>query len=651
MALVLGLAAAVSQWRRAENSLHLFEIAMIRSEYRLRSARTTRLDLPPARADRVADYQRWLDTQWRPIAKAADEMRAMIRPVDAGDPPTKTPALWPELDGVELEELQRRLDVLRTADAVAAGRSEPADYSAADIVLMSRSVPARGLAEFALERIEPMRGKRTVNAPWAPIAEQLAELALTKVADGDTSTSRGHALVASAWASHAIGLDDRARQRLAEFDDEPNTAEEWRDLARQLRERLARGRAPAIAALEAAIAHQRQRDRGALARLVSAPRDELMDRSFLSALRRIEEFERDVVEPVRRDLAWSRELDAMGVDHPRARYRWRDARAALVKSPRYDGLDLPPQSGLVPLGPHPTNGLWAFYHLRSAWQPDAETSITDLAIPAYADDGSLVLPPDHGMVLVLLPGGTAQIGSGRVSQSPSPDTNAERAEGNVHSIRLDPFFLAVHEVTQGQWARLTSGDRPSRRTAPSEVSGPNFPVDRVSWYRTRAVLSRHGLMIPTESQWEYACRANSTTPWSTGAKAESLHGAANVLDSAAVRTMPKWRERGHVAPFDDGYVHSAPVGSFRPNGFGLYDMHGNQMEWCRDRFQPYTTARAGDGLAIAFGLDRTTDDRRPARADHHEAPDPQRHRRQRLRDGNHRGRRGRHQTRHSRSAR
>jgi formylglycine-generating enzyme required for sulfatase activity len=109
------------------------------------------------------------------------------------------------------------------------------------------------------------------------------------------------------------------------------------------------------------------------------------------------------------------------------------------------------------------------------------------------------------------------------------------------------------------------------------------------------MLVQHGLDLPTEAQWEYAARAGTTG-------LPELFGYANVFDrarEAAYRDQGAKLE-GEVADFDDGFAAAAPIGSFRPNAFGLYDTIGNVAEWCLDHYvsRGYSTlsARAGDGL-------------------------------------------------------
>ena len=93
-------------------------------------------------------------------------------------------------------------------------------------------------------------------------------------------------------------------------------------------------------------------------------------------------------------------------------------------------------------------------------------------------------------------------------------------------------------------------------------------------------MTRQGLVLPKDAQWEYGCRAGTTTVFWSGDKAADLAGNANVFDQAGARGAPHWRDLFDA--FDDGFFMSSPVGSFGANAFGLYDVHGNALEWCRD---------------------------------------------------------------------
>jgi formylglycine-generating enzyme required for sulfatase activity len=109
----------------------------------------------------------------------------------------------------------------------------------------------------------------------------------------------------------------------------------------------------------------------------------------------------------------------------------------------------------------------------------------------------------------------------------------------------------------------------------------------VSWNDAQAfctwLAKRTGrtIRLPTEAQWEYACRAGSTTHWSWGDDPAGGKGKCNAADKTGKARFRRWR----VFNWADGHVFTCPVGTYQPNAFGLYDMHGNVWEWCRDWYR------------------------------------------------------------------
>ncbi len=181
------------------------------------------------------------------------------------------------------------------------------------------------------------------------------------------------------------------------------------------------------------------------------------------------------------------------------------------------------------------------------------------------------LPEGEKLTLVLIPPGEFLMGSSEEEQARFLE-EAQAAgdwwaagnipsEGPRHCVKITrPFYLGKYELTQAQWESLT-GDNPS------EIKDPDNPVERVSWEEIQPLLeqldrehAKEGLrfMLPTEAQWEYACRAGTTTGWHFGDTDEALAEFANTTG------IPD------------------PVGQLRPNPWGLHDMHGNVWEWCAD---------------------------------------------------------------------
>jgi formylglycine-generating enzyme required for sulfatase activity len=191
-----------------------------------------------------------------------------------------------------------------------------------------------------------------------------------------------------------------------------------------------------------------------------------------------------------------------------------------------------------------------------------------------------------------------------------------------------PFYMGRFEVRRGEFRAFvaaTGYKTDAERGGPSSglnaqkrilEHGPQFnwkntgfeqtddhPVVNVSWDDAKAFcawLQKHpstkaaGLRVarlPTEAEWEYACRAGTTTRFYSGDAPESLKGVANVGDESL---KAKYKDAFDTVEWDDGYAFTAPVGKFKPNAFGLYDMHGNVAEWCEDFFGPYDDLAAID---------------------------------------------------------
>jgi serine/threonine protein kinase/formylglycine-generating enzyme required for sulfatase activity len=314
-------------------------------------------------------------------------------------------------------------------------------------------------------------------------------------------------------------------------------------------------------------------------------------------------------------LRYAKSIEGLTRNHPKARVTWVAAHDAIAKA---DGItastlyaaapiDLQPQLDLVPMGMNPVTKMWEFYHLRSAIDPTAAGDAATVAIPEIAPDGSVVVGEGTGIVFVLVPGGTYTLFAQKTDPT-KPNYDPDTVEGaRTVDVTLAPFFLARHELTQGQWLRLAGSPSPSSHAAGTHPQGMDapitfaHPVDMVDWFQCDALLRRHGLLLPTEAQWECGARGGNDAPWAHGPKVEDLRGAANLLDQC---TEPApWI--GVRVAWNDRYIWHAPVGSFpKFNGFGLYDVHGNVCEWCRDGCNsPTPTWAPGDGAMSGPGSD------------------------------------------------
>jgi formylglycine-generating enzyme required for sulfatase activity len=226
---------------------------------------------------------------------------------------------------------------------------------------------------------------------------------------------------------------------------------------------------------------------------------------------------------------------------------------------------------LVPLGPDPESGL-----------PELAVAGTG-EIPTRDASGRLALGPDAAIVLVRLPAGRFRRGATRDPEDPYPDEQAEELEGPVREVTIRSFLIAKHELTVAQWARLTgtaAGPAPARA-----------PATDLTWHEARERLAVAGLRLPSEAEWEYACRAGTTTRYASGDETADLLRVGWTEGNAATAAP--------IVGEAPGSVH--PVGRKPPNAFGLHDVHGNAAEWCEDRWHRSYRGAPDDGSARTDG--------------------------------------------------
>ena len=265
------------------------------------------------------------------------------------------------------------------------------------------------------------------------------------------------------------------------------------------------------------------------------------------------------------------ELAATLYDATIASYRaeWEAAATRVAADRRFEGLELVPQLGLIPLGPDRDSGLEEFAHLPSGAVPERAPQTHEL-----------LLTDQSAVVLVLIPGGATTVGCdppgpGRPVGDPLVDPQFREIDGPVRLVRLDPFLISKYEMTTSQWERQAGID-PSIYSTHPELSGIQ-PVEQVDNRTVVLVLAQLGLSLPTDPQWERAARADTTTVWYTGDDPHTLAGHANLADEGSRATgPPRWE---YISWLRDGFLATAPVGSLAPNPFGLYDIHGNVCEW------------------------------------------------------------------------
>jgi len=198
--------------------------------------------------------------------------------------------------------------------------------------------------------------------------------------------------------------------------------------------------------------------------------------------------------------------------------------------------------------------------------PDESSGLSDAFAP-FKSEGldeatglwKEIVHKKSGIRLRLIPAGEFDMGSTETHETP------------VHHVKISkPFYLGKYEVTQIQWKTMM-GDNPSN------FKGDSLPVEKVTWQDARDFCGRTGLRLPTEAEWEYACRAGNAAPWCFGDAESGLVDYAWYVKNANEKT------------------HSS--GQKRPNAWGLYDMHGNVSEWCEDLWHDTYDGAPTDGAA------------------------------------------------------
>ena len=195
--------------------------------------------------------------------------------------------------------------------------------------------------------------------------------------------------------------------------------------------------------------------------------------------------------------------------------------------------------------------------------------------------------------MVLIPGETFMMGS------PNCETERSDDEGPQHQVTLAKFWMGKYPITQAQWRAVAAMPQVKidLDPNPSYFKGDNRPVERVSWNDAVEFCDRlsqklgQPYTLPSEAQWEYACRAGTTTPFHFSDTISP--DLANYDGNYTYGSGPKGTYR----------KKTTEVNSFPPNGFGLYGMHGNVWEWCLDHFHDSCNGAPADGSAWVTGGD------------------------------------------------
>jgi len=198
-----------------------------------------------------------------------------------------------------------------------------------------------------------------------------------------------------------------------------------------------------------------------------------------------------------------------------------------------------------------------------------------------------------GMEFVLIPGGTFNMGS------PPDEVNRDGDEKRHQVTISNPFYMQTTEVTVKQW-RAVMGKRfffKKKGTEDMPVVGVSW-VDCMDFIGKLNALNQGTYRLPTEAEWEYVCRAGSTSAYSWGKTidcTQAMYGNNTLKIDTCVKSA---QSKG--LPADQ----PAPVKSYQPNAWGLYDMEGNVWEWCQDWFGRYETGEAVDPRGPGSGTDK-----------------------------------------------
>jgi formylglycine-generating enzyme required for sulfatase activity len=215
------------------------------------------------------------------------------------------------------------------------------------------------------------------------------------------------------------------------------------------------------------------------------------------------------------------------------------------------------------------------------------------------------LGQDVPLDLVAIPAGTVLMGAARTEEGWLPNQNPQQ------TVTIPAFLLGRYPVTQAQWqavARLPKIHHPLE-PSPASCQGDDRPVEQVSWTEAIEFCARlsqatgHPYRLPSESEWEYACRAGTQTPF---------HFGSTITTDLANYSGIDWEVQGRLCsrgaygagPKGNDRRQTTPVGSFQvANAFGLSDMHGNVREWCADVWHDSYDGLPLDGSAWTIGVD------------------------------------------------
>ena len=195
--------------------------------------------------------------------------------------------------------------------------------------------------------------------------------------------------------------------------------------------------------------------------------------------------------------------------------------------------------------------------------------------------------------MVAIPEGTFLMGTEIEKLVKKFNWEVFRRERPQHEVTVPPFFMGKYPITQSQWKAIAATAKIDidLETNPSHFKGDKLPVESVNWYQATEFCKRlsretkREYRLPSEAEWEYACRAGTTTPFYFGETITGKLANYRASETYAGEAKGEYREE------------TTPVGQFPPNAFGLYDMHGNVWEWCADTWHDNYDGAPTDGSA------------------------------------------------------
>ena len=240
--------------------------------------------------------------------------------------------------------------------------------------------------------------------------------------------------------------------------------------------------------------------------------------------------------------------------------------------------DSSPQPSPLPISTSPTDLKEFSFEVATVNEQGQEAPRQKKSAKAFVEN----LGNGVTLEMMPIPGETFQMGS------PTTEKDQDTDESPQHSVSVPAFLMGRYAVTQAQYEAIMGKN-------PSSFKGAKRPVETVSWNDAQEFCKKlsqktgRTYRLPSEAEWEYACRAGTTTPFHFG---ETITSAlANYNGTVIYQSEPKGEKRSQTTN----------VGSFPPNAFGFYDMHGNVWEWCEDVYHENYEGAPTDGSAWNVG--------------------------------------------------